>query len=112
MLEIRITVSAPELARAINNLASALNGAKIAEQVTGTITEVIKSANYVEEPVVNTPNYTTEQIMQAGAALMDAGKIDELTKLLQSFGVQAVMQLKPEQFDAFAAALRNLGAKI
>lgn len=32
--------------------------------------------------------------MQTDAALMDAGKINELTKLLQSFGVQAVTQLK------------------
>ena len=32
--------------------------------------------------------------MQTDAALMDAGKINELTKLLHSFGVQAVTQLK------------------
>ena len=36
----------------------------------------------------------------------------ELTKLLQTFGVQAVTQLTPEQLDKFAIALRDLGAKI
>ena len=90
----------------------ALNGAKVVERVTETIPEAVKSASRIEEPVVSTPQYTTEQIMQAGAALMDAGKIQELTNLLQSFGVQAVMQLKPEQLDAFAVKLRDLGAKI
>lgn len=43
---------------------------------------------------------------------MDACKISELTKLLQSFGVQSVMQLKPEQLDNFAVAMRDLGAEI
>ena len=90
----------------------ALNGAKVVERVTETIPKAVKSAIRIEEPVVSTPQYTIEQIMQADAALMDAGKIQELTNLLQSFGVQAVMQLKPEQLDAFAAALRDLGAKI
>ena len=50
--------------------------------------------------------------MAAGAMLMDAGKVNELMNLLHSFGVQAVMDLKPEQLGAFATALRELGAKI
>ena len=49
MLEIRITIDAPELAN----------------------TPVQKST---------APQYTREKIMQAGAALMEAGKISELTK--------------------------------
>lgn len=104
MLEIRITISAPELARAINNLASALNGVKVVESATKTV----QAAAPAQVP----QKYSTEQIMQAGAELMDAGKINELTNLLQSFGVQAVMQLQPDQLDAFAAAMRDLGAKI
>lgn len=50
--------------------------------------------------------------MTAGAALMDAGKVNELQNLLASFGVNAVMSLKPEQLGAFATGLRELGAKI
>lgn len=50
--------------------------------------------------------------MQAGATLMDAGKVNELMNLLHSFGVQAVMDLKSEQLGAFATAMRELGAKI
>ena len=43
---------------------------------------------------------------------MDAGKAEELVKLLHSYGVQAVMDLKPEQYGAFATKLREMGAKI
>lgn len=111
MLEIRITISAPELAKAINNLAAAMNNTKVIEQVAEAVEQASPPTKHMQEPVA-TPQYSKEQIMQAGAALMDEGKISELTNLLQSFGVQAVMQLKPDQLDAFAAAMRDLGAKI
>ena len=63
-------------------------------------------------PLAQPPKYTVDQIMAAGASLMDAGKVNELMNLLHSFGVQAVMDLKPEQLGAFATGLRELGAKI
>ena len=63
-------------------------------------------------PLAQPPQYTTEQIMAAGATLMDAGKANELVALLHSFGVQAVMDLKPDQLGAFATKMRELGAKI
>ena len=58
------------------------------------------------------PQYTIDQIMKAGATLMDAGRVDDLMNLLHNFGVAAVTELKPEQTGAFATALRGLGAKI
>ena len=58
------------------------------------------------------PQYTIDQIMKAGATLMDAGRVDDLMNLLHNFGVSAVTELKPEQTGAFATALRSLGAKI
>lgn len=63
-------------------------------------------------PLAQPPKYTVDQIMAAGATLMDAGKVNELVNLLHSFGVQAVMDLKAEQLGAFATAMRELGAKI
>ncbi len=69
----------------------------------------------VPPPVVPTaaaPAYTHERIMTAGAALMDAGKAEQLTALLQTFGVAAVTMLKPEQLGAFAVEMRKLGAQI
>lgn len=63
-------------------------------------------------PLAEPPKYTVDQIMAAGASLMDAGKVNELLALLHSFGVQAVMDLKPEQLGAFATEMRKLGAKL
>ena len=63
-------------------------------------------------PVTAAPQYTIDQIMKAGATLMDAGRVDDLMNLLHNFGVSAVTELKPEQTGAFATALRGLGAKI
>lgn len=63
-------------------------------------------------PVAAAPSYSMEQIATAGAALVDAGKRDQLLELLARFGVQAVTQLQPAQFGVFAAELRALGAQI
>lgn len=63
-------------------------------------------------PLAQPPQYTIDQIMAAGTTLLDAGKITQLQDLLRSFGVQAVSDLKPEQYGAFATAMREMGAKI
>ena len=61
---------------------------------------------------VTAPTYTLDQISRAGAALVDAGKMDALLGLLAKFGVAAVTQLQPDQFGVFATELRALGAQI
>ena len=63
-------------------------------------------------PVAAAPSYSMEQIATAGAALVDAGKRDQLLELLGRFGLQAVTQLQPAQYGVFAAELRALGAQI
>ena len=35
-----------------------------------------------------------------------------IVELVQQFGVNAIPELKPEQFGAFATALRGMGAQI
>lgn len=138
MFEVRITIEAPELAGAINNLAAAIGGAKISQppvqqNVTaqpaveqpapapvqpaqmpapGPAAHAMPSYPAPNVPLAQPPKYTIDQIMAAGATLMDAGKVNDLMNLLHSFGVQAVMDLKPEQLGAFATGLRELGAKI
>lgn len=137
MLEVKVTIEAAELAAAVNNLAAAMNGAKpiptgaAATQApapampnpmpapTAPVSPPAPAApaaqmNYPAPsvPLAAPPQYTVDQIMAAGATLMDAGKVNELMNLLHSFGVQAVMDLKPEQLGAFATAMRDLGAKI
>ncbi|HIU10371.1 MAG TPA: hypothetical protein IAB00_03880 [Candidatus Avidehalobacter gallistercoris] len=154
MFEINVTVNAPEIAEALNNLAAALKGAKPepAASKTGKADKPapVPPADYMPPadtapapaapapavtpapapapapvqapvtpapapapvPVAPAPTYSRDQIMTAGAALIDAGKINELMGLLNSFGVQAVTQLKQDQLGAFATELRKLGAQI
>lgn len=148
MFEIKITIDAPELANALNNLASAIGKTNVLPvldsaplSLTTSTAQNDTKANAAQQPstkessstppmsaspihdatanpttlsipLARPPRYTVDQIMQAGATLMDAGKVNELLNLLHSFGVQAVMDLKPEQLGAFATALRELGAKI
>lgn len=63
-------------------------------------------------PVAGAPTYTLDQISKAGAALVDAGKMDPLLALLTKYGVQAITQLQPAQYGIFATELRALGAQI
>ena len=138
MLEIRVTVEARELAQAINNLAAAMGGKTEAKVATSTApaqpmqvqpmqpgavpvaqptpapvaAQPAPAPQPTAVPTAGAPTYTVEQIMQAGAMLMDAGKTDDLMALLQKFNVQAVMDLNESQLGQFATELRALGAKI
>ncbi len=117
MVEIKVTVSMPELAQAINNLAAAISSKPaptqpVAPAPAPTQPVAPTPAPVSAVPLASAPQYTVDQIMNAGAALMDAGKIEDLMNLLHSFGVQAVMELKPEQLGAFATEMRKLGAAI
>ena len=106
-MEIKVIIEAPALAAAINNLALALGKKEMPE-----IKPLAPQTQVPSVPVAAAPQYTIEQIMKAGASLMDAGKMSELRALIKSFGVEAVTNLSPEQFGAFATELRKLGAKI
>lgn len=63
-------------------------------------------------PISSAPSYTLDQISRAGASLVDAGKMQQLLELLSRYGVQAITQIQPEQYGAFATELRALGAQI
>lgn len=165
MLEMRITIAAPDLAAAINNLAAALDGKNPHFVCTqnggnnhqiehvGTLTMNIGSktqptapaapVNPTPAPTVPTrapgaplsatpaqtvvpvanapiasavptgaPTYTLDMIARAGAALVDAGKMDALCGLLAKYGVEALTALDPAQYGNFANDLRALGAHI
>ena len=164
MMEIKITLEAPGLTAAMNNLADALckrpvsvekavdalthpqpenpaaatvaapvtapvenpATAPAAAPVTGAVsggTPVNTSApapvnDAATAPVPSATSdpqpraYTFEDITKAGGSLMNAGKMAELSGLLQRFGVQAVTQLKPEQYGAVMEGLFKLGATL
>jgi hypothetical protein len=60
------------------------------------------------------PTFTLADISKAGADLIGAnpGLLPKVNELLAQFGIQTLDKLKPDQFGAFATALRGLGAKI
>jgi len=69
------------------------------------------------EPAPKTITY--DDIVSAGGQLLEIDareqtntKMTQLMELLKSFGVQAITQLKPEQYADVAAGLRGLGANI
>lgn len=62
-------------------------------------------------PPSEVTHVTLDDLGRAGATLIDAGKMPQLIALLGKYGVQAVTQLQPAQFGAFADDLRALGAK-
>jgi len=63
-------------------------------------------------PVTAPAAYTMEQLMSAAGERVQAGKQPELVALLGKYGVQAMAQLAQGQYDAFAADLRAMGARI
>ena len=169
MLEMKITIAAPDLAAAINNLAAALDGKNphtvcnqygtdnkhidyvgaitmgmsgkarpatpaapvnptptptpaptVPTQATGaplSATPAQTVAPVANAPVASAvptgaPTYTLDMIARAGAALVDAGKMDALCGLLAKYGVEALTALDPAQYGNFANDLRALGAQI
>lgn len=113
MPDFTITIQAPALVEAINALAAALAGKDSTTSPLPTpAMPVAQTLPTPAVPVAQAPTYTHDQIMTAGAALIDAGKMNELLELLNIFNVQAVTQLPPEQLGAFATELRKLGAQI
>ncbi len=63
-------------------------------------------------PVTAPAAYTMEQLVPAAGELVRLGKQPELVMLLGKYGAQSMTQLVPAQYDAFAADLRAMGAKI
>lgn len=55
---------------------------------------------------------TLDMLSRAGAALVDQGKMNQITELLAKYNVQALTQLQQSNYEAFAADLRTLGAQI
>lgn len=78
--------------------------------VAQSVVEVQQSAAIPTSHVAQ--SYTVEQLQMAMAPLVDAGKMEEIRALLNSFGVPSIMDLQPDQYGALATALRGMGAQI
>lgn len=105
-------VAAPVEAPAPVNPAHAPVGMTAPAQPVGPTSAAPGNTAAPAVPVSSAPSYTLDQISRAGASLVDAGKTQQLLQLLSRYGVQAITQIQPEQYGAFATELRALGAQI
>jgi hypothetical protein len=121
-MEFTVTINAPALADALNNVAAALSG-KTAGRVYETAVNapvVAPVAAPVAAPApapVAAPAPAVDEayrarVCTAAAKLIDAGKMAEVLAALHSQGVQAVTQLTAEQLPVFAEVIKTLGAVI
>lgn len=53
--------------------------------------------------------YTIDQLQTAIAPLLDAGKVSQIQQLVQSFGVNTLMEIPQARYGEFANGLRQLG---
>ena len=118
-LTMTIQIEAPDLVAALTQLAAAIHPSaqtlNIPQPQVPAPAAPVPVAVAAPAPVPVTPQppaYTLDQLAKAGAALVDAGKMESLMALLAKYGVQAVTQLPPAQYGAFATELRALGAQI
>ena len=116
MLEMKITITAEDaVISAINNLAKSLS--QSGTQNVINVTEQ-KHTGAEIKPIADTavptaaPKYTLDMIANAGSALIDAGKLEQLMALLGKFGVESLTDLDPQNYGSIATELRALGAAI
>lgn len=82
--------------------------AMVDEVVTAPIEAAAKEASV---PTAE-PAYTFPEIQRACAKLVQEGKREDLAKLIKSFDLQSLPDLKEEQYDAFVLLLREIGGTI
>lgn len=63
-------------------------------------------------PVAPAKEYTQAEILAACGPLIDAGKVPELTQIIQEFGVASMMEIPQEKYGELAVKLRAMGAKL
>lgn len=108
---------APKFAEANKNKA-AVNPAstdtpvEVAQTPTAPAQEAAKATQPEAEQAQPVKTYTLDDLSRAGAELIDQGKMPQLIEILKKNGVQAITQLKPEQYNAVAAELNALGANL
>lgn len=125
MFEIHVTVSCPDLVAAAKLLKGVVSNdapeavrstpAPIQQPMPDPAPQLNTAAPVAQAvPLAQAPTFTHNDIAKAGAELFTARPDlqPQVLALLAQYDCQSVMDLKPDQFGAFATALRGLGAKI
>lgn len=135
MLEMNITIKVPDLASAINRLATAIGGRKIENQsetvalnpvptktpeapislpVQTTPAPAVSTPTPAPIPPIPTaaPTYKLEDLQQAMAPLFDAGKQKAVQDAVTGMGYTSLFDMPTERYGELATILRGLGAQI
>lgn len=85
----------------------------IAPLVQQVVAQQAQPVQPISQPLPTaTIEYTVEQLAVAATQLTDAGQRDGIIVLLNKYGARSLMELKKEQYGAFATDLRGMGAKL
>lgn len=101
---------------------------KLEQNIQGTVNEMPKVAQQVQQEVnqqsviQNQPNaiptaqiqenFTQEQLAVAMSNAVSAGKMNIIQNILQQFGVQALTQINPSDYNRVATMLKEAGVEI
>ena len=137
-INVKVTVEAPALVDAVNRLCDRFSSIQTtpatipaapiqeASQAPAAPAEAPSQQVVTESPIsapapaeaVPAPapapakTIDLDTISRAGAALIDQGKLPQVLAVLKEFGVEAITQLQPSTYPAFADRLKALGAVI
>lgn len=118
MFEIHVSISCPDLLAAAQLLTKGHTAHAVPTNTTSAVTDpppasAVQTAAFAV-PLSAAPTYSMAQIAKAGADLIsqNPGMLPQVNALLSQYGVRAVTEVKPEDYGAFATALRGMGAKI
>ena len=120
---------ANELERRNNSLETQnKHSEKLEQNIQGTVNEMPKVAQQVQQEVnqqsviQNQPNaiptaqiqenFTQEQLAVAMSNAVSAGKMNIIQNILQQFGVQALTQINPSDYNRVATMLKEAGVEI
>lgn len=101
---------------------------KLEQNIQGTVNEMPKVAQQVQQEanqqsvIQNQPNaiptaqiqenFTQEQLAVAMSNAVSAGKMNIIQNILQQFGVQALTQINPSDYNRVATMLKEAGVEI
>lgn len=117
-MEINLVIKAPDLVTAAKTLADALNNMRSYEERTALAAgPQEKPASKQKQQPGSVPasaaaQYDLAQLSVAATPLVDCGKMDEIRRILNAMGVQALIQLPKDRYGDFAMEIRRLGARI
>ncbi len=109
-------VAAPNIAAPVQTQAT-IQQAPVNQKLTAaapvqTQAPIAQNSSTVAPVQTTAKTYTLDELAQAAMPLMDSGRQAALLNLINQFGVDSLPALSPEQYGAFATALRGLGAQI